>query len=137
MSTLEYTIYGIKKSWRISRTFVFSGAFAALIANGVFASVSASIHVRVIAGIMFFLWVVVFGTKAKSRFFDTALAENARDRVKLELGLMLVLATHAGIQMVGGLNSPYYPALLILLAFLVVYTKQWVGLALMGAAIGR
>ncbi|MBN2341129.1 MAG: diguanylate cyclase [Deltaproteobacteria bacterium] len=134
MSTLEYTIYGIKRGFRLSRTFIFSGAFAAMLVNGVFAAEMVGSH-RVIAIVMCILWAVLFGLKAHSRFVVPNQSDSLKNRDNFELGLMLVLATHAGIQLAGGFTSPYYPALLILVAFLVVYTSQWVGFTLVGVTI--
>jgi two-component system cell cycle response regulator len=54
----------------------------------------------------------------------------------LELGLLLVVATYAVVQMVGGLGSPLYPLIFVLIAFLVVYLPQWIGFALVAVAIG-
>ncbi|MBN2718559.1 MAG: diguanylate cyclase [Deltaproteobacteria bacterium] len=134
MSTLEYTIYGIKRGLRLSRTFIFSGAFAALLVHGVFARELVDAN-RIIVLSMFAMWTLLFGLKVKARFFSNNQSESLQNRMNFELGLMLVLATHAGIQMLGGFASSYYPALLIMVAFLVVYTSQWVGFTLVGVTI--
>ncbi len=134
MSTLEYTIYGIKRGLRLSRTFIFSGAFAALLVHGVFATDLTGTN-RLIVFSMFGIWVLLFGLKVKTRFTAYIQSESVLNRVNFELGLLLVLATHAGIQMAGGFSSPYYPALLVLVAFLVVYTSQWVGFTLVAVTI--
>ncbi len=137
MSTLEYTIYGIKRGWRISRTFVFSGAFAALVVNGIFTQAqTGGSAVRTIAVAMGALWALFLALKVRSRFFGTPPGAQAASRADLELGLLLILGTYAGIQVAGGLSSPFYPALLILVAFLVVQTEQWVGFTLVAASIG-
>lgn len=134
MSTLEYTIYGIKRGFRLSRTFIFSGAFAAMLVHGVFAQEMGETN-RILIGTMFAIWALLFGLKAHARFLSSRLSESLKNRTNFELGLLLVLATHAGIQMAGGGASPYYPTLLILVAFLVVYTSQWVGFTLVGVTI--
>ncbi|MBN2525308.1 MAG: GGDEF domain-containing protein [Deltaproteobacteria bacterium] len=134
MSTLEYTIYGIKRGLRFSRTFIFSGAFAALLVNGIFAAEFTGTH-RTIVMAMFAVWTLLFGFKVYARFFTPSQSESSLNRTSFELGLMLVLATHAGIQMAGGFASPYYPALFVLVAFLVVYTSQWVGFTLVVVTI--
>ncbi|MBN2802951.1 MAG: diguanylate cyclase, partial [Deltaproteobacteria bacterium] len=132
---LEYTIYGIKRGWVISRTFAFAGAFAALLVNGVFSLAPLGGSAQYIAMFMFLAWSVIFSFKLHARFFRSKLSESVAQRSELELGLMLIVAVHGAIQILGGLSSPYYPILLILLAFLVVYTNQWIGFTLVSFAV--
>ncbi len=136
MSTLEYTVHNIRRGWRFTRTFIFAGAFAAAFVGGAFTNFFAEQAERTLPMILFGLWAVVFGVKAHGRFLTENGARGAnRARTDLELGLLMVVATHAVVQMAGGLTSPLYPLVFILIAFLVVYTPQWVGFALVAAAI--
>jgi diguanylate cyclase (GGDEF)-like protein len=137
MSALEYTVYNIRRGWRMSGTFIFTGAFAAAFACGIFTNVTTITSHRIATLVLFGLWAVFFGTRAHKKFSNVAKAGPAlRGRTDLELGLLLVVATHGAVQLVGGLNSVFYPVIFVLIAFLVVYTAQWVGFALVLAAIG-
>ncbi len=136
MSTFEYTIYGIRRGWRTSRTFIFAGAFAAALVAGVFSDFSTDSSNKSIPLLLFGFWTVVFGTKAHRWLQADPLGKDTtRGRMELELGLLLVVATHAGVQMAGGFASPLYPLIFVLVAFLVVYTRQWVGFTLVSTAI--
>ncbi len=136
MSTLEYAVNSIRAGWQVSRTFIFTGAFAAAFVVGVFKDFHLNPAKRVLPLVLFVMWAVVFGIHAHRRFLSNgAIRLNALGRVDLELGLLLVVATHAIVQMAGGLASPLYPLVFVLIAFLVVYTSQWIGFALVAAAI--
>jgi diguanylate cyclase (GGDEF)-like protein len=56
----------------------------------------------------------------------------ARD---LEVGLLLVVATHAVLQLAGGLESPFYPLIYALACFLVAVDGPLVGGLLVGASL--
>jgi len=136
LTTLEATIYSLRRSWRGTRTFIFTGAFAALVICGFFAPVPQGLAHRIGIGAIFALWSLFFGVKAKERFTRQERSAVREGRDELELGLLLVLAVHAGVQMTGGLSSHFYPAVFVLVAFLVVYTRQWVSFTLVAATIG-
>jgi two-component system, cell cycle response regulator len=135
VSALEYTIYSIRRGWRVTWTFVFAGAFAAAIVGGAFSDVGADGARKAVALVLFGVWAAVFGGKAHRRF--TAIQKNAATgwRADLELGFLLVVGLHAVVQIAGGLASPVYPLVFVLVAFLVVYTPQWVGFTLVVATI--
>jgi diguanylate cyclase (GGDEF)-like protein len=136
VSTFEYTIYGIRRGWRTSRTFIFAGAFAAALVAGIFSNFSLDSTNKAIPLVLFGFWTLVFGTKAHRWLLADPLGKDAtRGRMELELGLLLVVATHAAVQMAGGFTSPLYPLIFVLVAFLVVYTRQWVGFTLVSSAL--
>ncbi|MCP4605082.1 MAG: diguanylate cyclase [Proteobacteria bacterium] len=134
MTTLEFTIVNIRHGWRVSRTFIFTGAFAAAFVLGLFSDSHSDPKNRVLPLVLFGMWAAVFGIQAHRRF-SSNVALSVQRRADLELGLLLVVATHAVVQMAGGLSSPLYPLVFVLIAFLVVYTAQWVGFALVATAI--
>jgi two-component system, cell cycle response regulator len=136
VATLEHTIYGIRRGWRTSRTFLFAGAFAAAVVGGVFSGAADQPRRLAAALILLGLWALVFGLRARRRFGSPPECETAAGKGELELGLLLVAAVHAGVQMLGGLSSTFYPVVFVLVAFLVVYTRQWVGFTLVAATIG-
>jgi diguanylate cyclase (GGDEF)-like protein len=135
LTTLEYTIHGIRRGWRVTRTFLFAGAFAAAVVCGVFTGLDTGAGQRVAALVLFGLWAAVFGVGAHRRFTAERGAAETAGRVDLELGLLLVVGTHAVVQLTGGLGSAIYPLVFVLVAFLVVYTRQWVGSTLLTATI--
>ena len=53
----------------------------------------------------------------------------------LELGLFLMLAVHAIVQLSGGLGSQVHPLVYVLLAFVTAFSKKWVGITLVIAAL--
>jgi diguanylate cyclase (GGDEF)-like protein len=135
VTVLEYTIHGIRRGWRVTRTFAFAGAFAAAVVGGLFTDVAAFGTRKIAAICLFGLWAVVFGVNVHRRFSAVQRSAVKSWRADLELGLLLVVATHALVQISGGLGSPFYPLVFVLVAFLVVYTPQWVGFTLVAATI--
>ncbi len=136
MSTLEHTVYRLRKGWHLSYVFIFTGAFAAIFAGGSFTRFWTDTTAKAAVVLMFGLWAIVFGVKAHRRFGQYKTAKPiSHEREDLELGLLLVVATYGAVQLAGGLDSLFYPVVLILVAFLVVYTPQWVGFTLVASAI--
>jgi diguanylate cyclase (GGDEF)-like protein len=135
MSTLEYTIYGIRRGWRVTRSFIFAGAFAAAVAGGVFSDLADQLLRKAMAIALFAAWAVIVSVKLHRRFSSSTSSEARSGRSELELGILLVVGTHALVQVAGGLDSALYPLIFVLVAFLVVYTKPWVGFSLVFATI--
>lgn len=117
--------------------YLFAGAFAAVFVTGAFADFWQSTASKIAITCLFAAWATVFGIKAHRRFtgFKTAKPKR-KERDDLELGLLLVVGTYGAVQASGGLTSIIYPIVFVLVAFLVVYTPQWVGFTLVGCAIG-
>ncbi len=53
----------------------------------------------------------------------------------LELGLLVVVATHMLMQLAGGLTSPAYPIFYAMATFLVAYNRAWVGAVLVATSL--
>jgi diguanylate cyclase (GGDEF)-like protein len=136
VSTFEYTIYGIRQGWRITRTFLFAGAFAAAVAGGLFSGTGGGALRKGAAIVLFAIWAAILGAKAHRRFARSQAVTAKTGRTDLELGILLVVGVHALVQVAGGLSSALYPLIFVLVAFLVVYTRQWIGFALIAATIG-
>jgi diguanylate cyclase (GGDEF)-like protein len=136
MSTLEQTVFQLKKGWRASSVYLFAGAYAALFVTGSFAGFWQNTMSRIGVTCLFAAWAAVFGVRAHRRFAATRTTKQRhRERDDLELGLLLVVGTYGAVQAAGGLSSLVYPIVFVLVAFLVVYTPQWVGFSLVGCAI--
>lgn len=136
MSTLEYTVYSIRRGWRFSKTFIFAGVFAAAVVAGSFAGLLSEPLESLWPPALLVTWSLMFASRIKTRFFDPYATSKTSRRAELEIGLLLVVGVHGVIQVAGGLDSPLYPLVYVLVAFLVVYTPQWIGFALVAAAIG-
>ncbi len=61
MSTLEYTVYNIRRGWRACQTFLFAGAFAAAVVGRVFSGVASGPTFKMLPVSLFAIWAVVFG----------------------------------------------------------------------------
>jgi len=137
MSTLEHTVLLLRKGWRMLSVYLFAGAFAALFVCVPFADFRESGASQIAIIILFGAWASVFGVQAYRRFAGIKNRKPAiREWDDLKLGLLLVVGTYAAVQAVGGLSSLVYPAVFMLMAFLVVHTPQWVGFTLVATTIG-
>lgn len=117
--------------------YLFAGAYAAVFVAGSFANFWENTTSKIAVICLFAAWAVVFGIRAHRRFWGYKTAKpKHRQRDDLELGLLLVVGTYGAVQAAGGLSSLVYPVIFLLVAFLVVYTSQWVGFTLVASAIG-
>ncbi len=136
MSTLEQTVFQLKKGWRLSSVYLFAGAYAAVYVSGAFADFWNNDISKAAVICMFVAWTLVFGVRTHKRFSRSRTVKpKHREKDDLELGLLLVVGTYGAVHASGGLTSPIYPIVFVLVAFLVVYTPQWVGFSLVGSAI--
>jgi len=137
MSTVERTVFYLRKGWRISSVYLFAGAFAAIFVCAPFADFRESDASQIVTILLFGAWASVFGVQAYRRF---AGIKNRKPSIRewddLKLGLLLVVGTYAAIQAAGGLIPLIYPVVFIVVALLVIYTPQWVGFTLVATAIG-
>ncbi|HEX7481684.1 MAG TPA: diguanylate cyclase [Polyangiales bacterium] len=125
----------VRKGARASFGHATALAIALLTALGVFHDPAALglEHAVVLAA-----WLVVFGSRAHSRIH--ARAKDAQRSAgeswfDLEQGLLVLVATHAGLQTLGGLTSPLYPVLYVLVAFTTAFSERRVGRLLVLVAL--
>ena len=137
MSTVERTVFYLRKGWRISSVYLFAGAFAAIFVCAPFADFRESGASQIVTILLFGAWASVFGVQAYRRF---AGIKNRKPSIRewddLKLGLLLMVGTYAAIQAAGGLIPLIYPVVFIVVALLVIYTPQCVGFTLVATAIG-
>ncbi len=138
MSTLGYAIYGImeglKRSWVLSRTFLFAGAFAAALVCGLFSDLHSS-GLMFPAIVAFCLWLFVFTVNIYTRCCRPRADQANASRGELEIGTLLVVAVHAVIQAGGGINGPVYPLVFVLVCFLMAFARMWIGIVLVAGTI--
>jgi two-component system cell cycle response regulator len=138
MSSLERTVFLLRKGWRISSIYLFIVAFAAIFVCAPFADFRERGASRIVITLLFGAWASVFGVQTYKRF--AGIKKNRKPSIRewddLKLGLLLVVGTYAAVQATGGLIPLIYPAVFIVMALLVIYTPQWVGFTLAATAIG-
>ncbi len=128
MSSLALAALKVRKTARASLGFVAALAFGALLLLGVFLVGIDALGVEHAAvGVA---WLAIFGTRLYKR-----VRQDGSAWLDLELGLLLLIAAHAGVQLAGGLTSPFYPAVYVLVAFCASFARRPMGSALVLAAV--
>lgn len=129
MSSLALAALRFRKTARASFGFLAATAFGALLLLGVFlvgADALGPEHAAV--GVA---WAVIFGVRLHKRT-----KPGSATWLDLELGLLLLVAAHAGVQIAGGLDSAFYPAIYVLVAFCASFARRPMGSVLVLAAVG-
>ncbi len=132
-SSLVVAALVVRRSARAGFGFVAAASFATLIVLGVFLRDLDRLgieHAAVLAA-----WLAIFGARAKKSMRERKESEDGR-LLDLELGLLLLCAVHAGVQLSGGLSGPFYPVLYIVVAFLASFARRPMGTVLTLSAIG-
>jgi two-component system, cell cycle response regulator len=129
-STLVHAALLIRKTARATFGFAFALAFGALVLLGVFRTPSFAIEHGVVA----LAWLAIFGVRLKKRVRERAGADDTK-LLDLELGLMLLIAVHAGVQAFGGLEGPFYPLVYVAVALLASFARSPIGSILVLCAI--
>jgi two-component system cell cycle response regulator len=120
MTTLVQAASTVRKGARASFGYVTAGGVALLDSLGAFTQPTAlgSEH-----GLLFVAWGCVFAARAHTRLHADRATLDAR-YLDLELGCLALCATHAVLQMFGGLLSPLYPVLYVLVAFVGSFAER-------------
>ncbi|MFW6051411.1 MAG: diguanylate cyclase [Myxococcota bacterium] len=133
MSTLVHAALTLRRTWRVSHGFVAAAVFAALDLLGVFQVDPGALQVE--HALVAAAWLAIFVSRVDARFRAEEAGE-AQGRQDLELGLLLLVAIHAVVQMGGGLTGDLYPLVFILVAFLASFATKPMGTVLVLAAVG-
>ncbi len=133
MSSLVHAALTIRKTARASFGFVAAAAFLGLLLLGVFRVESPS-ALGLEHGAVGLAWLAIFGARVARRVRERDGGEHRW--LDLELGLLLLLAAHAGVQIAGGLASTVYPVIYVLVAFLASFARPPIGTVLVLVAIG-
>lgn len=129
MSSLALAALRFRKTARASFGFLAAIAFGALLLLGVFlVGVEALGPEHAAVGVA---WAVIFGVRLHKRT-----RPGSPVWLDLELGLLLLVAAHAGVQIAGGLDAAFYPAIYVLVAFCASFARRPMGSALVLTAVG-
>jgi diguanylate cyclase (GGDEF)-like protein len=130
MTTLVQTASNVRKSARASFGYVIATCVALLDLLGVFRDPQAfGIEHAVVAG----AWLTVLGARMNAR---TRAQQGTGDGfLDVEQGLLLLAATHAVLQLLGGLLSPLYPVLYVLVAFVGAFAERGQGRLIVLSAV--
>jgi two-component system cell cycle response regulator len=132
-SPLVHAALVLRRTLRAAVGLVATLGFAVLVLLGVFEGPFERLgleHAAVTGA-----WLALFGARAIKRARERARSDEGR-RLDLELGLLLLTATHAAVQLGGGLTGPFYPLVYVLVAFLASFARSPMGTVLVLSAIG-
>jgi two-component system, cell cycle response regulator len=123
MTQLVHAALTFRKGVRASFGYLAACALGLLDLLGVFRDARAfnTEHAVVLVA-----WLAVFAQRAHSRIRDERRAPG-ESWFDLEQGLLLLTAAHAVIQAFGGLRSPLYPVLYVLVAFASSFSERRTG----------
>lgn len=132
MTTLVHAALTFRRTVRTSYGLVAALAFAGLVLLGVFSGPLDALRLE--HALVGAAWLAIFGTRLASRLRALPSA-NGPALADLELGALLLVATHAAVQLGGGLSSELYPLVFVVVAFLASFSRQPMGLVLVGLAV--
>src|SRR5688572_8387090 len=121
MTTLVEAALTLRKTARASYGFLLALAFSALVVLGVFYVPLRKLGLEhgVVAG----AWATLFLTRAMARFRAEE-KERPTAQKDLEMGLLLLVAVHAIVQLGGGVTGQLYPLVYVLIAFLASFAEK-------------
>ena len=131
MSLVAMTLRA-RKTVRATYGLIVAIAIGGLVLLGVFSKTLEQLRVEhLVVGLA---WLSVFGMRLAHR---ARLAKRAAPSglVDLEIGALLVVASHAAVQIAGGLASPVYPVIYVVIALLASFAQRPWGIVLVGVAI--
>lgn len=132
MTTLVHAVLAARRTARAGFGLVAAAGFGLLSVLGVFRVAPTSLGAEHAAvGVA---WLGIFCVRATQRFREEELGE-PRARLDFELGLFLLVAVHAVVQLTGGLLGPLYPLVYVLVAFLAAFARRPVGTSLILVAV--
>ncbi|MFK7987612.1 MAG: diguanylate cyclase [Sandaracinaceae bacterium] len=132
MSSLVHAVLTVRKTARASFGFVAVLGFLALVLLGVFRIEPAQLGLEhaAVGG----AWLALFLQRALRRAKEREGVEDGK-WLDLEIGLLLLVAAHAGVQLGGGLLGPVYPIVYVLVAFLASFARRPMGTVLVLSAL--
>ncbi|MCA9581512.1 MAG: diguanylate cyclase [Myxococcales bacterium] len=121
---------------RTTKTYYGFGAalVMALFVVGGFFSTGALAEARPPHAVLLFGWSLVFAARMAARFREEEKGRSM-SRTDLEVGLLLLVAAHALVQLGGGLGGELYPLIYVLVAFIASFSQKPIGTALIGSAV--
>ena len=132
MSTMVQTALHLRKGLRAGATLLGALALGSTVWLGVFEAGPEGLGLEHAAVGTLFAALFISRVTQRAREIDV---EGRAARLDLEIGLLLIVAGHAIVQLFGGLEGPVYPLVYILVAFLASFARKPMGLVLVAAAI--
>lgn len=134
MSSLVHAALTIRKTARASFGFIVVLAFTGLLLLGVFLVPVEALGLEhaAVAG----AWLAIVSARALKRARERGDTSSEGRWLDLEIGLLLLVAAHAAVQIGGGLSGTVYPIVYVLVAFLASFARRPMGTALVLSAIG-
>ena len=130
MSTLVHAALTIRKTARSSFTGIAALGFALLIVLGIFRGTQTVLTPEHLA--VFAAWAALLTSRALSR---SRLLAGHTARVDFEIGALLLVGAHAVVQTAGGLSSPLYPTVYVVVALVASFAEKPAGAWLVAAAV--
>jgi two-component system cell cycle response regulator len=130
MTTLVQAASNVRKGAR-AFSYIIAGSVALLDLLGVFHEPQAFGLEHVLIG---GAWICVFVARVNARNAANR-AETGDGFIDLEQGFLLLVGTHAVLQMFGGLVSPLYPVLYVLVAFIGSFAERGRGWLIVLSAV--
>jgi diguanylate cyclase (GGDEF)-like protein len=135
MSTLVHAALSIRRTTRASFGLLTAVGFGLLDLLGVFRVRPDALGLE--HALVASVWSLVFGVRVAQRLRarrgeHTAAAGKLLD---LELGVLLLVAVHAGVQLGGGLTGPFYPLVYVVVALLASFARKPIGTVLVVVAV--
>jgi diguanylate cyclase (GGDEF)-like protein len=129
MTTLVHAALTVRRTARASYGLAAAAVFGLLDVLGVFLVRPEDLGPE--HAIVGTAWAAIFGTRAITRMRR----QPGSGFVDLELGVLLLVAIHAVVQVGGGLTSNLYPLVYVLVAFLATFSESPRGLLLVLIAV--
>lgn len=132
MTTLVQAAVTLRRSARVSFTLAVALGLGVAVALGVFSTDQPGFSA--VQLLLAAVWVAMFAQRAQRRLRgeDQGAPSIRHD---LELGALLIVGVHAGVQMVGGLTGALYPLVYVLVAFLSSFAVKPAGSVLVLVAV--
>lgn len=134
MSTLVHAALSIRRTTRASLGLVTALGFGLLDVLGVFRVRPAELGLE--HALVGAVWALLFGVRVAQRLRTRVVVEASSGRLlDLELGALLLVAVHAGVQLGGGLTGPFYPLVYVVVALLASFARKPIGTVLVVVAV--
>jgi two-component system cell cycle response regulator len=132
MSSMVTAALSLRRTVRASAVLIASLALGCVVWLGAFQGGTGSMGLEHAAASV--LWLALFAQRASLR--SQAIETEGRGvRLDLELGLLLLIASHALVQLMGGLEGPLYPLVYVVVAFLASFARKPMGHGLVLVAL--
>jgi diguanylate cyclase (GGDEF)-like protein len=132
MTTLVQAVSTVQRSARRAFGYVAAGCIALLLLLGSFEP-EATIGVEYV--LLAAAWAAVFAARVAARVRESARSEG-EGFLDFELGCLLLCAAHVVLQRCGGLLSPVYPLMYVLVAFASTFATRGHGRLIVLIAVG-